>query len=133
MRSLLLPLACALPMGSCATFDSSAKVVLSSDPPGARVAIDDEDTGFVTPCILELDPEESAVLSFELPGHEPALRLLVPETSKRAVLWRQMYINSSTWHFPLWLNFRDFVVPVRVDKRLSPARIFVRLERTADQ
>jgi hypothetical protein len=129
MRSLLLPLACALLMGSCATFDSSAKVVLSS----ARVAIDDEDTGFVTPCILELDPEESAVLSFELPGHEPALRLLVPETSKRAVLWRQMYINSSTWHFPLWLNFRDFVVPVRVDKRLSPARIFVRLERTADQ
>jgi hypothetical protein len=124
MRSLLLPLGCAVLLGSCATFDSSAKVVLSSDPPGARVAIDDEDTGFVTPCILELDPEESAVLSFEL---------LVPETSKRAVLWRQMYINSSAWHFPLWLNFRDFVVPVRVDKRLSPGRIFVRLERTADQ
>ncbi len=132
MRSSLPLLGCALLLGSCATFDNSAKVVLASDPPGARVAIDDADTGFVTPCILELDPDESAMLSFELPGHHTALRLLVPETSKQAMLWRQMYLNSSVWHFPLWLNFRDTFVPVRVDKRLSPGRIFVRLERLSD-
>lgn len=133
MRSSFAPLACALLISSCATFDNRAKVVISSDPPGARVAIDDVDTGFVTPCILELDPDDSAVLSFDLPGHQPAMRLLVPDTAKEAMLWRQMFLNSSTWHFPLWLNFRDSVVPVRVDKRLSPSRIFVRLERSADQ
>lgn len=134
MRSTSLAIAVLTLAGlpSCAMFDNSAKVALASDPPGARIAIDNEDTGFVTPCILELDPDESALLTFELPGHDTALRLLVPDTSKRAILWRQMFLNQSTWYFPTWLNMRDLFVPVRVDKRLVPARIFVRLERTAD-
>jgi hypothetical protein len=130
---LLPPLACAILAGGCSLFDHSAKVTLASDPPGARVLFEERDSGFVTPCVLELDPDETRHLSLELPGYEKAHRLLVPERDAYVILWRDMYLRSSTWYFPTWLNTRDFFEPIKVDKRMSPSRIFVRLERTADK
>ncbi len=131
-RSILC-LALALPAGGCSLFDHSTKVTLASDPPGARVVIDEKDSGFVTPCVLELDPDDEARVALELPGYEVARRRLVPERHAEAILWRDMYLRSEVWHFPNWLNTRDFFEPIKVDKRYSPARIFVRLERTADK
>jgi hypothetical protein len=130
---LLRPLVCAFLAGGCSLLDHSTKVVLASDPPGARVLIDEHDSGFVTPCVLQLDPSERTRMELVLPGYETARRLLVPERDVQVVLWRDMYLRSSIWHFPNWLNMRDFFEPVKLDRRLSPARIFVRLERTADQ
>ncbi len=129
----LLPLACSLLTGGCALFDHSTKVVLASDPPGARVLIDDRDSGFVTPCVLELDPQDRTRMSLELPGYDKAQRMLVPEYDVYALLWRDMYLNPNTWYAPIWLNMRDFFVPIKTDRRLSPSRIFVRLDRTADK
>jgi len=134
MHLRLLPLlACALLAGGCSIFDRSTKVVLASDPPGARVLIDDKDSGFVTPCVLELDPADDARVVLELPGFEPARRLLVSERDAQAVLWRDMYLSSRTWTFPIWLDTRHFFQPIAVDRRLVPGRVFVRLERTADK
>jgi len=134
MHLRLLPLlACALLAGGCSIFDRSTKVVLASDPPGARVVIDEHDSGFVTPCVLELDPADRTRVVLELPGFEPARRLLVPERDAYLILWRDMYLSSRTFYFPVWLNTRDFFEPIKLDKRLSPSRIFVRLERTADK
>ena len=127
----LLPLA--LLAGGCAVFDHSAKVVLASDPPGARVLVDQKDSGFVTPCVLELDPVETWHMALELPGYETAHRVLLPDFDARALLWRDMYLTSGIWLFPTHLNTRDFFEPIRLDKRLSPSRIFVRLQRTADK
>ena len=126
---------CLLPLGlvGCALFDHSSKVTLASDPPGARVLIAGRDCGFVTPCVLELDPSEPATIALELGGYELATRVLVPDTQRYAMLWRDMHIRNEVWNFPLWLNMRDTFVPVKINRRLSPARIFVRLERTADQ
>lgn len=133
----LSPLACtlagALLSGGCSLFDHSTKIALASDPPGARVLIDERDTGFVTPCVLELDPEERTHMSLELPGYEKARRSLVPERDAYVMLWRDMYLNPRTWYAPIWLNFGDFFEPIKVDKRYSPSRIFVRLERTSDK
>lgn len=126
-------LALALPLAGCSLFDHSTKVTLASDPPGARVRIDEKDSGFVTPCVLELDPDDDARVELELPGYEVARRRLVPDRHAEMILWRDMYLRSEVWRFPNWLNTRDFFEPVRVDKRYSPARIFVRLERTADK
>ena len=130
---LLPPLACALLLAGCSLLDHSAKVALASDPPGARVLIDEHDSGFVTPCVLELDPSDDTRMSMVLPGYETARRLLVPTRDVQLILWRDMYLRSAVWRWPLWLNMRDMFEPVRVDKRFSPARIFVRLERTADK
>ncbi len=129
----LLPLACTLLASGCSLFDHSTKVTLASDPPGARVLIDEKDSGFVTPCVLELDPDERARMTLELPGYEKAQRELVPERDVQIILWRDMYLRSATWYAPFWLNVRDFFEPFKIDKRYSPSRIFVRLERTADK
>jgi hypothetical protein len=126
-------LACAALCGGCSLFDHSTKVTLASDPPGARVMIDHHDSGFVTPCVLELDPDDKATMELELPGYETAQRELVPERNMDVILWRDMYLRAGVWRWPLWLNMRDMFEPFKIDKRYSPSRIFVRLERTADK
>lgn len=107
------------------------KVVLASDPPGARVLVDREDSGFVTPCVLAL-PRDDLRIDFVYPGYEDATRLLTPESDVYTIFWHEMYIRSVIWKFPLWLNTKDFFAPVKYRKYLSPNRIYVRLERTAD-
>jgi hypothetical protein len=129
----LLPLAALALCSSCVVFDSSTKVTLASDPPGARVLIDERDSGFVTPCVLELDPTEATRMELVLPGYETAKRLLLPDLDAQVVLWRDMYLRGGVPRAPFWLNTRDLFEPFKFDKRLSPSRVFVRLERTADK
>lgn len=108
-------------------------LVLASDPPGARVLIDSKDSGWVTPCALDLDEGNSYLVEFSYPGYESALRLLDDSAQSWAILWREMYTNEGVWHFPLWLGFEDFILPVKFVRGQSPSRIFVRLKRSADQ
>jgi len=131
-RALLLAATLAL-TPACVYFDYSTKVTLASDPPGARVLIDEKDSGFVTPCVLELDPTEETRMEMVLPGYETARRLLVPDTWAQAVLWQDMYLRGGIPRAPFWLNTRDIFEPFKFDRRLSPSRVFVRLERTADK
>ncbi|MBK7643963.1 MAG: PEGA domain-containing protein [Planctomycetes bacterium] len=133
IRRLSSPLALAFLATGCSLLDHSAKVALGSDPPGARVLIDQQDSGFVTPCVLELDPDDRTRMELVLPGYETARRMLVPERDASLILWSDMYLRSEVWHFPLWLNTRDLFEPLKIDKRFSPSRIFVRLERSADK
>jgi hypothetical protein len=131
-RRLLL-LAPLLLCGGCYLFDKSTKVTLASDPPGARVLIDKHDSGFVTPCVLELDPNDATRMELVLPGYETARRMLLPDIDAQVVLWRDMYLRGGIPRAPFWLNTRDVFEPFKIDKRLSPSRVFVRLERTADK
>lgn len=117
---------------SCAIFDHSTQVSIASDPPGARIVVNASDSGFVTPSVLALDGSENARIDLEYPGYVTATRILTPDHQVYAVLWSDMYTRSEVWHFPLWLNARDFFVPVKYDSTLSPARLYVRLERAAD-
>ena len=108
-------------------------LVFTSDPPGARVSIDNQDSGWVTPCVLDLDEGDSYLVEFSYPGYEPALRLLDDTRDTWVILWDEMYTNEGVWRFPLWLGFEDFLLPIKIVKAQSPSRIFVRLKRTADQ
>ena len=108
-------------------------LVFASDPPGARVTIDNRDSGWVTPCVLDLPEGDSYLVEFNYPGYEPALRLLDDDRDVWVVLWREMYVHEGVWRFPLWLGFEDFLLPVKVVRAQAPSRVFVRLERSADQ
>ncbi len=118
---------------SCALFRGPYGVTLASDPPGARVFVDNKDSGFVTPCRLALEPDEKYRIDFQYPGYETATRFLAHDRDWEARLWDEMYMNSSVWNFPLWLNMGDAFTPVQTRKVLLPSRVYVRLERTADQ
>ncbi len=112
---------------------SNTGVFLSSAPPGARVLVNGVDSGFVTPCALDLAFEHMVDVAFVLPGYETARRRLVDESSSYVILWREMRISMNTWRFPLWLGFEDFFVPIKIQSGKAPGRVFVRLRRAADR
>ena len=107
-------------------------LVLASDPPGARILIDGRDSGWVTPCVLDLEESNSYLVEFSYPGYMTSRRILDDSTDTWAVLWQEMYTNEEVWRFPLWLGFEDFLLGVKVVRGQSPSRIFVRMKRSAD-
>lgn len=133
LGALLPALALAAGSSSCnVLFDRSMQLSVASDPPGARVLVNASDSGFVTPSLLELDTGENVRIDLEYPGYVTATRILTPDNQVWAVLWSDMYVRSEVWHFPLWLDARNFLVPIKFDRTLSPSRLYVRLERAAD-
>jgi hypothetical protein len=128
-RSISLPILALLACASCA---APRPVHFSSSPPGARVLIDGADTGFVTPCMLELDDTTSRTLELSLPGYLTERRVLVHQNRKELVFWRESALTKS-WNFPLWLGSEDFFIPLKRTSGESPARIYIRLRREADR
>lgn len=110
---------------------SAPGVSLSSQPPGARVLIDDEDSGFFTPCVLALDRDEKQRVRFELPGYEPATRVLEPNTRRTYIPWSDGDLGSARWRFPLFLPLGAVLVPLKVDDSHSPWRVHVKLRLSA--
>lgn len=123
-------LALALTVASLAScqFVRRPGVALSTSPPGARVSVDGRDTGFLTPCVLELDRDDHR-LDFELPGYQSVSRLVTCDREVYVILWEEMALNWQVWHFPLWLNYIDTFAPIKIDNGSTPGRIFVRLRR----
>lgn len=107
-------------------------VHFASDPPGALVRIDGVDSGFVTPCRLELEDRSSRRVDIELAGFQTATRYLTLEDRGELVYWRDAVVHYNTWNFPLWLGARDFFVPYKSLDGEAPSRLFVRLQREAD-
>lgn len=102
--------------------------MLATDPPGARVLLDGRDTGFATPCHLELDLTRVQEVAFTLEGYREASRTLRPAETWTVVPWRDGDMRLSTWRFPIFLTFGGFLFPFRVNEDLAPSRIFVPLE-----
>lgn len=116
----------------CVLFSRPSGIVVSSDPPGASVSIDRRESGFVTPCVLSVDADDDRRVDIALPGYETETRFLTPDHEVYAILWREMSVGFNTFDFPLFLNFRDFFVPVKSRETTSPGRIHVRLDRSSD-
>ena len=125
MRVALTLLLAILPLVGC---HATPMVSLASDPPGAKVFIDNRDSGYVTPCVLTLANRDQRV-DLQLPGYSTATRYLREDLSREIILWGDMLASFNTWRFPLFLNDRDFLIPV--DRRVGPLpkRLFVRLRR----
>lgn len=119
-------------LSGCVLFQHPLGISVASDPPGASVLIDEKDSGFVTPCVLAVDPSENSRVDLVLNGYRQETRFITSDHEVYALLWREMSVGYSTWDFPLFLNLRDFFVPVKVHATSSPGRIFVRLDRAAD-
>ena len=49
------------------------------------------------------------------------------------MLWKEMIVHTNAWHFPLWLNWEDFILPIKHVTGPMPTRLFVRMRREADQ
>lgn len=129
LRLLLIALLLA-GSSSCVAIVKPPGVVVASNPPGARVLVNGEDTGFVTPCNLGL-PHETATIDLVLPGYQSAQVTVRPTAKNYMIPRRDAMANYNTWYFFLWLNVVDFITPIKRVKRLSPSRIHVPLRLAA--
>jgi len=113
----------------CISAESDPTLALSTQPPGAQVLINGEDTGFATPCILTVE-EELIRVDIVLEGYDPETRIVTRDPKLETRYWSEMNTSSRTWHFPLWLPIHDvFNNPVREVMLLAPGRIFIRMDR----
>ena len=119
-----------LALAACRT---PTPVHFSSSPPGAAVLVDGQDTGFVTPCLLDLEDGPTRQVEFQLPGYRSETRTLTYAERSELVFWRESTISYKTWNFPLWLGSEDFFLPRKNLSGESPARVYVRLRREARQ
>lgn len=131
----LVPVALVLALGlgltSCVWITTSNKVTLSTNPPGARVLVDGEATGFTTPVNLSLE-RESHRLSFELTGYETAFRQVEPNSRWNVIPWSDGDLHFNHWRFPLWLTWMEFLFPFRYLRTFYPSRVHVHLDVAAE-
>ena len=128
MRSLLIPLLLAAgTLSGCIDITPSG-TFFASDPPGARILVDGRDSGWVTPCLIDLDEDEPHAVRIELSGF--SAREVELGTHRRLHFIPWWYgVNSINirGRFPLFLPTFDLLMPYRENDALSPARIFVHL------
>ncbi len=117
---------------SCSFLAPNRAVALSTSPPGATVIVDGQNIGFVTPCMLQFDVDEDVRIDMEVAGFRRETRFLTPHDEVYSILWTEMYVGPQTWHFPLFLSFRDFLVPVKWTEGHAPGRIHIDLDRLSD-
>ena len=97
--------------------------------PWARVFIDGKDTGWITPCMIDLDKGDDHSVRIELDGYQA--RELELETAYRAAFipWHHGQLGTKPYpRFPLFLDVEGLLVPYRETDALAPSRIFVRLK-----
>jgi hypothetical protein len=121
---LLAALAC---LTSCMSI-SPRGISVASEPPGARVHVDGRDSGWVTPCQIALDAEETHVVKIAMDGFQPRELVLSPLERHGIVAWHEG-VNGvkSTIRFPLLLPTFDLLFPFRHSQALAPGHVFVRL------
>jgi hypothetical protein len=112
---------------SCAAIDQRPGVMFSSRPSGARVLVDGVDSGFVTPCYLDLVRVEHSV-DLVLDGYIPTRVAIDPRGETWLIHYNEAWLDYNTWRFPLWLNFWDAVTPIKIERGYSPERVFVAMK-----
>ena len=120
-RVLLAP-ALLLALSACAEIQRDPGVMFASNPSGARVVVDGVDSGFVTPCHLDI-PRAAHDIDLVLEGHAPASVHIDATGDTWLILWDEAYVNENTWRSPLWLNARDGLFPAsftKLDKGGTP-------------
>jgi hypothetical protein len=128
--ALALALACCA--GSCVEIRRTPGVMFATTPSGARVMVDGQDSGFVTPCHIDLERSAHDV-DLVLDGYLPASVHIDPGGETWLILWDEAMATPQTWRFPLFLNLRDGMLPIKVERTYDPARVYVRMRLVEGQ
>ena len=125
---LLLPL---LAASACTWFTSQGPVLITSDPPGAHIAVDGRDTGRTTPAQLEIAGNFGSdhVVSLSKRGYRTATRRLYQYTEGYTSLWIDGAYDLVMPPLPLFWTAGDLVFPFGVRGAIVPGELHVRLPR----
>lgn len=119
-RSILcLPLAFA---SACTWWTSAEHVMVTSDPLGARIAVDGVDTGRTTPARLQIGGNfgRDHVIDLVLPGHRPARRTVYQYTEGYTSKWIDGAYDPTMPPLPLFWTDGDLLFPFGIRGALVP-------------
>ncbi len=109
-------------------------VAFATTPPGARVLIDGKECGYVTPCLIALDEEETHRIDLVLEGYRQARLRVEPGSNIYFIPWSDAdTYPPGHYRFPLFLPIQDLFLPVRKDERMHPSRVHVRLQPAQEE
>lgn len=129
LRARVLPFLLLCP--ACTMFESQDHVLVSSEPLGARITVDGQDTGKTTPSRLNLGGNlgHDHVIELTKAGYRPSRRWIYHYTEGYTSKWIDGVDDPVLPPLPLFWTVGDFVFPFAVRSALMPAEIHVRLDR----
>lgn len=130
MRSPLLLLIAAL-SGSCTWFKSNNPVLITSDPPGARIWLDGHDTGKTTPTSFDLAGNfgRDHDVRITKKGYRPVERRLYQQTEAYTSRWIDGASSFGLPPLPIFWTPGDLVFPFGVRGQIVPDELHVKLYR----
>jgi len=106
-------------------------VLFTSEPPGARIWIDGEDTGYTTPKQLNI----GGVFGFDheirmtMPGYRPGTRRIYQYTEGYTSRWIDGVYDPVMPPLPLFWTFGDFFLPFGIRAAIVPGALHIKLYR----
>lgn len=120
-----------LAAGACTTFTSKDNVLITSDPPGAHIAIDGLDTGFTTPKAIPIGGTLGADHDVTLTkkGYRPRSVRVYQHTEGYTSKWIDGAYHPTMPPLPLFWTFGDFFFPFGVRAAIIPGELHAKLYR----
>jgi hypothetical protein len=131
--TLSMPLWCLLGAG-CTWFNGQNPVLITSDPPGARIWIDGRDTGRTTPANFDIAGNFGLDHDVRLTkkGYQPAERRLYQHTEGYTSRWIDGASTIGLPPLPIFWTPGDFVFPFGVHGQIVPDELHVKLYKEGE-
>lgn len=117
---------------ACTWWRSEDHVLITSEPPGAHIAVDGRDTGQTTPHYLPLGGNFGADhrVTLSKKGYRPATHLLTQRTEGYTSKWIDGVYNPVMFPLPFFWTTGDLLFPFAIRGALVPHELHVVLYRT---
>ncbi|MFY9345595.1 MAG: PEGA domain-containing protein [Planctomycetota bacterium] len=129
VRTVFVLLCCLLP--ACTWWTSREQILVSSEPLGARIAVDGQDTGKTTPTALPIGGffgfDHEIVLTKK--GYRPARVQICQYTEGYSSKWIDGVYGPVMLPLPLFWTPGDTVFPFGIRSAVIPAEVRLVLER----
>jgi len=119
----------ALAAGACTWAEGDPYVLVSSQPAGAAILVDGDDSGLTTPARLELGGVlgSSHEITLRKVGYHPETRAVYHYTTSSFARWIDGASAPGVWSSPLFWTPGDFLFPFAVTWQYVPAELYVKL------
>ena len=124
----------ALVFPSCTFLSGDNQILVSSAPQGAKILVDEQDTGLTTPAMVELGGFNAADhwITIAKNGFGTEKRKVTHYTTTHTSRWSDGAASPELPPFPLFWTFGDFVLPFAVRWRYVPHEVYVRLYKPGE-
>ncbi len=114
---------------ACTSIQGSNRVLVTSAPAGARIAVNGLDTGWTTPHDFNLANfgSHDHLITVTKKGYEPESRQVYLHRQTRTSRWVDGAVEDLQFTWPVFWTFGDFFLPFEYSWEFVPRELFVQL------